>query len=361
MRHFRNPGLFVAACCLAGLAPSALAQPEIYGQPDSSKFILIPKEADDWTRHFRVGALVGLNIGASFHSKGTFGISGNNPANGIYDDGYVKTDQTGNAGGLTSYWGYNDASQYIAATHTLQMHATSSFSTSESGSTDGGAFPGFELAYGGNIWYWRSARVGWELGFGLLPISISENLSSSASINRTTYNFDTGKLKMPGAPYQGGSSGQGPLIPGKYSSYSSEYISDGTVSGTQSLNVNLYTIRLGPSFYWDLSQSVGMSLGAGPAIGIVSGDYSYNEIITTPDDSVGTRNNGKINGTDVVYGGYVNGTVMYHINDNNQNADIYLSVQYMPMQDATISGGGREGQLNLGGQVYISAGINWPF
>jgi hypothetical protein len=31
------------------------------------------------------------------------------------------------------------------------------------------------------------------------------------------------------------------------------------------------------------------------------------------------------------------------------------------MSDATISGGGRQGQLDLEGQVYISAGINWPF
>jgi hypothetical protein len=52
---------------------------------------------------------------------------------------------------------------------------------------------------------------------------------------------------------------------------------------------------------------------------------------------------------------------MYHIKDDDKNGDLYISAQYMPMTDAIIGGGGREGRLNLGGQVYISAGINWPF
>ena len=29
-------------------------------------------EDDDWTRHFRIGAMVGLNISANFSMKGTF-------------------------------------------------------------------------------------------------------------------------------------------------------------------------------------------------------------------------------------------------------------------------------------------------
>ena len=36
-----------------------------------------------------------MNIGASFKENGTFTISGNNPAAGIYDNGYVRPDQTG--------------------------------------------------------------------------------------------------------------------------------------------------------------------------------------------------------------------------------------------------------------------------
>jgi hypothetical protein len=344
------------ACCFSSVALAVWAQPELEGNPDSSAFIRIPKDTDDWTRHFRIGAMVGMNINASFSRSGSaFGISGNNPANGIYDDGYVRVDQTGSAGGYTSYWGYNNASQYNAANNTLAMHASSSFSATGSANSGDSAFPGFDMAYGDNLWYWKHARVGWELGFGLLPINISESGSTPATVTQTTFTFNTGGIVVPTAPYQGGSGGTGPLITNSPSS-SASTSSAGTVTGSQSLDVMLYTVRLGPSFFWDMTEHIGVSLGAGPAVGIVSGDYKYNETITA--SGVSASNNGKIDGTDVVFGGYVNGALMYHV---QSDADIYISAQYMPMGDATISGGGREGRLNLGGQLYFSIGINWPF
>jgi hypothetical protein len=343
------------ACCFLGVAPGVQAQPEVEGKVDSASFVRIPADTDDWTRHFRIGALVGMNISASFSTSGSaFGISGNDPANGLFDDGYVRTDQTGNAGGYTSYWGYNNASQYSAANNTLAMHAATAFSTSGSANADGGAFPGFEMAYGDNLWYWKHARVGWELGLGLLPINISENSSMLAKVTQTTFTFNTGGIVIPTAPYQGGPGGTGPILSTAYTSTNST--TAGTVASSQSLDVMLYTMRLGPSFYWDLTDHIGMSLGAGPAIGIVSGNYKYDETIIA--GGVSARNAGQIGGTDAVLGGYVNAAVMYHAVDNG---DIFVGAQYMPMEDATISGGGREGRLNLGGQLYLSIGINWPF
>src|SRR4051812_15285073 len=58
-----------------------------------------------WTKNFRVGALTGLGIKGQIKLRGSLGGSGNNPANGTYDDGYVRGDATGNAGGQTSNWG----------------------------------------------------------------------------------------------------------------------------------------------------------------------------------------------------------------------------------------------------------------
>ena len=55
---------------------------------------------------------------------------------------------------------------------------------------------------------------------------------------------------------------------------------------------------------------------------------------------------------------YVNGTLMYHVLDN---ADFYLSAQYMPLGNASFSSGGRHAELNLVSQIYVSLGINWPF
>ena len=368
-------------CCFAGLALAASAQSQAPGQnPDTNGPVAIPPEAqaqpqpqpgvqpqpspdlwdrwgiqkvsenDDWTRHFRIGAMVGLNISANFSTKGTFNIS--KPA-GVYDDGYVRTDNTGNAFGQTGYWGYNSASQLSGSSLTMQN--TTSYTTSGSSQESGSAFPGFDMAYGGNLWYWGRTRIGWDLGFGLLPISITDNRPMSATVNQTTYIFNTGSIVVPGAPYQGGFNRQGePTIPVTYTSSSTNI--PGTITGSSTLDVMLYTVRLGPSVYWDLNQYLGLSAGAGPAVGIVSGSLKYNEMITT---TTVASNKGQIDATDLVYGGYVNATLMYHVPD--ENGDLYVGVQYMSLGNATISGGGRQGQLNLGGQVYITAGINWPF
>ena len=296
--------------------------------------------------------MVGLNISANFSAKGTFSI--NRPP-GVYDDGYVREDNTGNAFGQTGYWGYNNSSQLVGSKLTLRN--TTSYTTSGSSQDSGSAFPGLDMAYGGNLWNWGRTRIGWDLGFGLLPISITDNRPMSATVNQTVYTFDTGGIVVPGAPYQGGPSGIGPTIKTNIISVSSGTNNTGTLNGSQTLEVMLYTVRLGPSVYWDVNESFGVSASAGPAMGIVSGDYKYNEIVSA--GGISANSQGQIGATDLVYGGYVNATIMYHV--PNESADIYLGAQYMPMEDATFSNGNRESRLKLGGQVYISAGINWAF
>ena len=307
-------------------------------------------EDDDWTRHFRIGAMVGLNISANFNSKGTINFSGKNAAKGIYDDGYVKPDNSGNTD-TTSNWGYDNASQVVGST--LQMHSAKSFSPTggtSSGSSDS-AFVGFDMAYGGNIWDWGNAKIGWDLGFGLLPINFKENLSLTGSFIQNVYSFDASSVTYFTPGYRGGPNG-GPWIDTAHTQLADSSSGIVNLNGTRTLDVMLYTVRLGPSAYWDLNQYIGISAGAGPAIGIVSGNLQYNEVIDT------TTYAGQVDGTDVVYGGYVNASLMYHV---VENGDFYVGVQYMSLGNASISGGGREGRLNLGGQIYISAGINWPF
>src|SRR5687768_240800 len=70
-----------------------------------------------WMRHFRIGGSVGLNISGDFKTSGQLPVSGSSPgplaprADHFYDDGFVRVDNTGNAQGLTSFWGYDRADQ----------------------------------------------------------------------------------------------------------------------------------------------------------------------------------------------------------------------------------------------------------
>ena len=159
--------------------------------PDVTRYLWGPPPVENWTRHFRVGMLVGLNIKADFSLNGRFGISGaQRRPPGVYDDGYVREDQTGNAQGYTGYWGYDNAAQYDPAARTLQMHGANSFDTTGSARRSDAPFLGFDMAYGDSYWRWKRVRIGWELGFGLLPVNITDDRSLPAQINRTVYSFN---------------------------------------------------------------------------------------------------------------------------------------------------------------------------
>ena len=76
----------------------------------------------------------GMNITGRFRGPASikfptsFPVAGNrHTPNGDlynYDDGYVLTDISGNAGGQTWYWGYDSASQVDPAAHTISFDRT---------------------------------------------------------------------------------------------------------------------------------------------------------------------------------------------------------------------------------------------
>ena len=307
--------------------------------------------------------LVGMNLKADFSMSGQFPVSGSQPGetgvsgrDHFYDDGYVRVDETGNALDRTSYWGYNNPTQYDPVAHTLTFHSANSFSTTESSRADDSPYFGLDLAYGGQLGRWGPTRYGWEFGFGFLPISIEDKQSKAAVLNRTVHSFDTGGIVVPTAPYNGGSSGFGQPTIHDVPAPQPDDTTLGTVAGSRTLDVTLYVVRLGPLLHWELHPQWAVSLSAGPAVGYVDGELRFDEILQAGGGS--GRNTGKIEGSGMVFGGYVSAALMYHA---VEKGDFYVGVQYMPLSSMSVSGAGREARLNLMGGIYLSAGFNWPF
>jgi len=360
-----------ALSCFLGQARLASAQPAPASAsppddvPPQHLWIEVPPEPlHDWPRHFRVGALLGINLKAEFSMGGDFTVSGSQPGapgqpavDHAYDDGYVRVDDTGNAQGYTSYWGYQNAAQYDPVAQTLTFHSAESFTASESAEGDDSPYLGLDVAYGGTIVRRGRTQIGWEFGFGFLPVAIEDKQPVDAFINRAVHTFSTGGILLPTAPYQGGSSGVGPSIPDVATALPDGDATPGTITGSRTLDVSLYVIRLGPQFHWELHPRWAVSLSAGPAVGYVDGDLKFDESIVSPDGG-SASNRGHTGGSDFVFGGYVGATLLFHA---EEHGDFYVGVQYMPLGSATISGGGREARLDLSGGVYFSAGINWPF
>jgi len=352
----------VATACLASTCVVASAQQPQFDVPQPHNlWIEVPPEKLDWPRHFRVGMLVGMNIKADFSMTGqAFPVSGSNPGGAgggdhFYDDGYVRVDDTGNAQGYTSFWGYNNAGQLNG--QTLTFHSSKSFGASGSAEGNDSPYFGLDLAYGGQLGNWGTTRIGWEFGFGFLPISIEEKQEKPAQIIRGVHTFDTGGIVVPNALYNGGPSGIGPTIQDNAVPQNDETISSGGIlAGSRTLDVTLYVARLGPMFHWELHRQWAASVGIGPAVGYVEGNLKFDEMLLSGSGS--GRNTGKVEGSGFVYGGYVNATVMFHA---VQGGDVYVGVQYMPLGSMSITGAGREAKLNLSGGIYFSAGFNWPF
>jgi hypothetical protein len=218
---------------------------------------------------------------------------------------------------------------------------------------------GMELAYGDSYWRWGDARIGWEFGFGWLSLNFNDSNPLSATLNRTLTTYSTGGITVPNAPYYGSANSLTTDLPGISATPSSTYTTTttGTLLGSRKIDVSLFTFKLGPSVCFGLSPRLGLYVSGGPALGFVTGDYTYNETLYT--SSTTTASNGKLGISSVVYGGYVNAVLAY--NFPSEKSDIYIGVQYMPLGDTTVSAPGREARIDMSGQVTIMAGLNWPF
>lgn len=358
---FSNLVLWLALA--AGLAINSPSRAQQFqGEPPPYYEFQGASDSGIWPLHIRVGGLVGLKAKADFKMGGTFGVSSSSPGgagsglNHIYDDGYVRVDDTGNARGYTSYWGYQNASQYDGV-NTLTFHSATAYNTSGAAHEDSGVLPGLELAFGGHLWRYRSAWIGWEAGLDWLAINIADENPQTATVTRTVHQFNTGGILLPGAPYNGGSSGIGPTIRDLATVVSTNQTTSGSVSGSRELDVSLFAFRLGPTVHWELTRQFALAASAGPVVGLVSGKLKYDEQITVS-GTPATSNVGNSSSTELVYGGYVNAILMYHAVDHG---DIYVGAQYMPLSSSTFTAPGREAKLDLSGGLYFMVGVNWPF
>jgi hypothetical protein len=321
--------------------------------------------APDWTRHFRLGAVVGLDLQAKFKMDGTFNVSGGNQAGPIgvpraehiYDDGYVRVDDTGNAGGDTGYWGYDSPAQYDPVNRTLTFHSSSSFTLSDRTSVDSTAQVGLELVYGGNLMKSGDALLGWEFGFVWMPIFLQDNRALATTFSRLTHVFDTGDIVLPEAPYHGGPSGAGEPTIRDLASAGTSDSSPGTITGSRALEVTLYNFRLGPTLHWELTRHFAFAISGGAAVGLADCEYKFKERIQITGGGQ-TSNRGSFSQTDVVYGAYGGVTFLYH---TIEKADVFVSAQYLMLDKVGVSAAGRTATLDLGGNLYLSAGVNWPF
>lgn len=327
-------------------------------------FCTLANDDEGWTREFRIGAMTTLNVSAQFSTHGTFGVSSGAPGapgvsgvNHIYDDGFVRVDSTGDAGGVTSLWGYSNASQYNSKSQTLTFHSTSGYTINDDTKVYESPSAGLDMAYGGKIVQWGTAKIGWELGFQWQPVSLTDDHSMAAIAQREVQQFSTAGIIVPQAPYSGSATGLGPAISDVATALSTENTVTGTLSGRRKLDGSLYLLRFGPTVNWALLSRLSVSLSAGGAAGLLDERYSFNETLNFADGSKSNSSGGK-GSMNAAFGGYAGATLHFFV---QEDADIYIGAQMMSLGHQRYRVGGHEANLNLTEGVQVMAGLHWPF
>jgi hypothetical protein len=330
--------------------------------PDGQPLKLDPPSPPPPLNRFRLNAQAAFNISGGFTGAGPLVLNpGNQPTpNGNpynYNDGYVLTDVSGNAGGQTWNWGYDSPSQVSG--NTILMHRATSVAgvnTDTSQNSDNPSF-GFELIYDRELGSYQELHFGMEAAANYLNVSLHADHPGSASITQTTdaYSFAPGATP-PGAPYQGTFNGPGFLL-------SSSPVSSVSAAGAsaladhQELDADVWGFRLGPYLDYPLIERLRLSMSAGltTAVLSVSGSWRETAAISGRIIAIGA---GSGNDTSLQWGGYAGLSASWQLS-GCWSAE--AGFQFQSLDDYRHTLGGRAAELNLSESYIITWGINYSF
>jgi hypothetical protein len=273
-----------------------------------------------------------------------------------YDDGYVLTDVSGNAGGQTWYWGYDSASQ-ISGDTILMHRATVTGSTSSGAGTSSDSSLGFELVYDRKLGRYEQFDYGVEVAMNYVGVSLPGYNQGSANLTQTTdtYGFTPGTTP-PGAPYQGDFNGPGFLINAvPFSSISTP--GTATIVGNSKLDADVWAWRLGPYVDYSVTERLQLSFSAGLAMAVfsVSGSWAETMVISgqPPISAAGAGSD-----TALQWGVYLGLNASWQWRPQ-WGATIGLQYQYLDTYEEAI--GGRAVELDLGKSIAVTFGVSYSF
>lgn len=350
---------FTKAIVLAGTLPSFLHAGEVV-PIDSAP------AASRWSFGMSFAPL--LNVEADFSGLGGFAspFSLQPLGPGVdreYDDGYVFVDDSGNAGGVTSFWGYDDADQYDpSGSGAINQHITNSASNGRAGATEDFS-PAIDLfAYYdmGKVLEISGRPVTWGFRGGLhySSISVSSSGSLTSDIVRVTDRYDLNGGFPPSAGHAGTSDGFGYLFLTDEPSRSADVIANGaTVNGSRSIEADIVTFGFGPYLQIPVSERFSVSLEAGANVAIAHGVYEFDSTTTITD--LGTQtSSGDESRTVILPGIYAGFSAMWKLSDT---FGLQASARYQYLDQLSVNAGGSEAALSFDGAAVLSIGGVWSF
>jgi hypothetical protein len=311
---------------------------------------------------FGLNYWTGYNVSVNFKRLGGFPRQTNpGPSTGggfdrFYDNGFNRVDDSGNAGGYTWYWGYDDSSQ-VPGNDNLVLNSSESVFTTDKNDQDDGVTHGVELNYRRDLdQLWRG-RWGLEGAFGWMRYNIENHSVLRTSATRISDSYVLSGVIPPLPPYQGSPEGPGPVIPDNPQRNVGFVTYGATVFGKREVEMDLFDFRVGP--YWEvpLVKKLHASLSGGLAFAVVNSEFRYSEVVTIGGAGTVVRG-GRSTDTDVLVGAFLAGGVRYSF---TEKLDVFAGAQWQYLGDYTQKEGGKKAIAEFGGSVFVSVGLGYSF
>jgi hypothetical protein len=310
-------------------------------------------EHDSW---FSFGPQFGLNLNARFNYLGNGSSYSPGPATGgginrTYQDGFVKVDSSGNAGGKTWNWGYQNSSQVLPGSILMQ----SSTATVGSSEDNGNPQHGFDLAFGHRQGTAPGGHWGWQGAFDFMTISVHDSSPRMGTAKLTSDLYSLGGNTPPPAPYAGSFNGPGVLL----SDSPTRFVTANSIliTGQRTLEAQMYSLRAGPYYEFALGKRWTGRLGGGLALALAESQYSYNETLTFG-GGTSIASNGASSGADFLAGGYAEAKLLFAVDDQ---ISLFAGAQYEYFGTFSQTAGNEQAQLDTSGGVNVLFGVEVSF
>lgn len=314
----------------------------------------------DSPNHLTVSLRFGLNISGKFKGIGNSLNPNSVPPAGQYADGYVLTDISGNFGGQTWYWGYQNPGQVNAAANSINFDNYSAPGFPKEESADQSTYIGCEVTYNYELGVkedWHHLAYGMEVAANYMPINFDSRVSYNGPVTQQTdtYGYTSGTTP-PGAPYAGSYEGPGFLINVPRTGTATTVIPDATLATQQHFDANLWGFRLGPYFESPVTDKLDLHASGGFALGLLDANANWSETLSLPGSTLASQGTGK--NFKVLCGFYAGVDAVYHL-DKQWSLDIGAQFQDLGKHDYNY--GGRTVELDLSKSIFIQAGFSYSF
>lgn len=350
--------VFAIAFGGSGLACYLSAEQATAPLPEEQVPVEWPEEGEDLYR-LRAGVFKWFDASIDYGAKAP-GSAPAGAASGatdhLYDDGYSLVDSSGNAGGLTNYWGYDNASQLItpytfgsSTPGQVDFHLGS---VANERDVDVDSDWGYEVELSRKLGQVRDGYWGVSLSVGYF--SVDDDYSGNFNYNVITDSYDHYLDPFPEAGYAGGEGNDTWLISDDPSRAESTLVG----SGSREFDADVWTIRLGPYIDMPLNDSESLILegSAGLAAVVVDSDFSYSDsyIIDGAEQSSGAKGDE----SDILFGGYIGATLTWQL---NEQWGVYGGANWIGVEESTTKAGDREVELDLSKGYVLRCGLNYWF